>query len=123
MKTSRRHRWVKIDVDQELCRDCGLEQRSDHVRGGGLGSCAGKACEFQHALTLSAQEGHDLGNRYPGDYLCSCVGCGAVSGLMMVAHHHPETGKMTGWVFECSSCLSVLKDSTVTFTPKEKSGE
>lgn len=123
MKESRRHRWIKCDVDQSVCRDCGLEIRSDRIKSGSHGPCAGKSCEHQNLLTLIDRIPQDVGNRYPGDYFVACVGCGSMVGIEMLAHHNPETGKVSGWVFTCEKCRSALVDSQVIFTPKEVTGE
>lgn len=123
MKQGRRHRWVKLDHGMELCRDCGLEVMSDRIRGGGLGSCAGKACEHQNILALMELGPQDVGNRSPGDYFIACAGCGVMNGLEMLAHHSSATGKLTGWLFTCEVCRPRLADSTVILNPKEGTSE
>jgi len=119
MKESRRHRWIKCDVDQSVCRDCGLEIRSDRIKSGNHGPCAGKSCEHQNLLTLIDRIPQELGNRYPGDYFVACVGCGTMVGIEMLAHHNPMTNKVTGWLFTCENCRPTLADSQVIFVPKE----
>lgn len=125
MKQSRRHRWVKLDHGMEVCRDCGLEVMSDRIKGGGLGPCAGKACEHQNVLALMNLVPQDVGNVAPGNYFCACASCGVKSGLEMLAHHDSETGKMTGWLFTCERCMPALAGSKLVFVPEagaEKEG-
>jgi len=104
---------------QSVCRDCGLEVPTYRIKSGSHGQCAGKSCEHQHLLTLIDRIPQDVGNRYPGDYFCACVGCGTMIGLEMLAHHNSETGKVTGWIFTCEKCRPTLVDSQVIFIPKE----
>ena len=122
MKTSTRHRWIMLigagppSSNIRICRDCGLEIAPDHIKGGGLGECAGKACERQDRLPLISGDPQNVcGNLMP---TIACVGCGLAAESILI-HRNPAS-RMTGLLYTCLRCGSYLKDHAIVFVPKEE---
>lgn len=53
-------------------------------------------------------------------YNCTCILCGRISDLRMIAHRISD--KLVGWIFACEKCESDVVDRNLVLQPNVQDG-